>query len=123
MSWFIQHSRFHKDIWGLFDGFTIDRHGATHYIQVKSNSWPSARSYLEFVKKRPLIKIMLFNVRDGRNQHDPQKVEVRYINNPTCLACFEGRFVPGVFYQKAWLCPKHSDQWGRNGEKVWEFKT
>lgn len=64
----IHHSRFSKDIFGLFDGFYIDPEGETVYFQIKSNKMPTLKPYKDFKEKYNVKRIQLINVRD-RQKH------------------------------------------------------
>jgi len=46
----IQHSRFQKDIFNLFDGFAVKK-GVVMFIQIKSNKKPNIKPFRKFNKK------------------------------------------------------------------------
>lgn len=46
----IQHSRFQKDIFNLFDGFAVKK-DVVMFIQIKSNNKPSMKPFKEFYNK------------------------------------------------------------------------
>ena len=55
----IQHSRWSKDIFGLFDGFAI-KEGTVLFFQVKSNNKPNPKPFKEWVDKYK-VPIAIFN--------------------------------------------------------------
>ncbi len=65
--WFIQHTRYQKDMWGLFDGIALKSNIAYPYlIQVKSNSFPTLKPFKEFKQKFPFVHLLLVNVKDRK---------------------------------------------------------
>lgn len=48
---FEPHTRFHKDMFNLFDGVLLRPIDEPHFFQVKSNAWPKLKLYQDFVKK------------------------------------------------------------------------
>lgn len=62
--YFIHHSRWSKDIFGLFDGFYI-KEGEVCFFQVKSNRKPLLEPYKEFYEKYK-IPCKVFVVKDRK---------------------------------------------------------
>lgn len=60
----IHHTRFSKDIFGLFDGFYI-KEGMICFFQVKSNRKPTMKPYREFTQKYRL-PTQVFVVKDRK---------------------------------------------------------
>jgi len=65
---FTPHSRWRKDFFGgLFDAIMIkpvslsSNHSEVALVQVKSNSFPSAKPYIEFKRRYPDIQVILAN--------------------------------------------------------------
>ena len=69
--WFIHHTRFQKDIWGLFDAFCISREG-TAMVQAKSGRFPPMLDFITFSKAFPSVSVMLVAV-------DRHRIRVREI--------------------------------------------
>jgi len=66
--WLIHHTRFQKDIWGLFDGIAVRepkyiscpvRDSRMAFLQIKSGSLPSTTKYRLFKKAYPFVDIIL----------------------------------------------------------------
>jgi hypothetical protein len=62
MVYLIHHTRWSKDIFGVFDGFAI-KDGKVYFFQVKSNSWGNFDEFKEFCEKNKL-RGLFFNVED-----------------------------------------------------------
>ena len=60
----IHHSRWSKDIWGLFDGFAIKK-DVVMFFQVKTNKKPSMKPFREFYDKYN-IPVKVFVVKDRK---------------------------------------------------------
>jgi len=60
----IPHTRFSKDIFGLFDGFFI-KDGVVGFFQVKSNTKPSMKPYRDFYLKYK-VPSKVFVVKDRK---------------------------------------------------------
>lgn len=60
----IHHSRFSKDLFGLFDGFYI-KDGSITFFQVKTNTKPNLKPYQDFLKKYK-VPIKVFVVKDRK---------------------------------------------------------
>lgn len=58
--WLIQHTRFQKDIWNLFDGISLHQNERTMaFLQIKSGRLPNLKPYKLFLKRYPFVKIIL----------------------------------------------------------------
>ena len=61
----IHHSRFSKDLFGLFDGFYI-KDGIITFFQVKTNQKPNLKPYQEFSEKHNVCtKVFVVKDRKG----------------------------------------------------------
>jgi Holliday junction resolvase len=60
----IHHTRFHKDIFNLFDGFYI-KNGCVVFFQVKSNKKPKLEPFREFSLKYG-VPVRVFVVKDRK---------------------------------------------------------
>lgn len=60
----IHHSRFSKDLFGLFDGFYI-KDGIVTFFQVKTNTKPNLKPYQDFSEKYR-VPINVFVVKDRK---------------------------------------------------------
>lgn len=67
----IHHSRWSKDIFGLFDGFAV-KDGKVMFFQVKSNKMPSIEPFIDFYK-RFQIDCEIFIVKDRK---DIQEIKI-----------------------------------------------
>lgn len=56
--WFIHHTRYQKDIWGLFDGIAIHKDGVA-MVQVKGHSLPPVRDFVVFSRAFPSVSVLL----------------------------------------------------------------
>ncbi len=66
--WFIHHTRWSKDIFGLFDGFAI-KEGVVVFFQVKSNEKPNMKPFREFFETYK-IPVKVFVVKDRKGVYE-----------------------------------------------------
>lgn len=65
--WIKQHTRFEKDIWGLFDGFYIDPERKIVLMQIKTNKFGSVKRIEKFAKLHGVpCEIIMFKDRDKK---------------------------------------------------------
>lgn len=60
--YFKPHTRYDKDIFGLWDGLCYDRNGNHVWVQIKTNAWPSTKKILAFLDRKN-VGALAINVR------------------------------------------------------------
>lgn len=78
-----EHSRFSKDIWGLFDGFYIDTERGIVLMQIKTNRFSGMKSIEDFAKlHRVPCEIIMFKDRDTK-AYVKEFLPVKHLNHNT----------------------------------------
>lgn len=86
----IQHSRWSKDLFGLFDGFAI-KSGKVLFFQVKSNSKPNPKPFKEWAETYN-IPVAVFNWVDYKGVCGYMITPVD--STPTHVFCECGNVIP-----------------------------